>query len=280
MARRLALALLASLLGWAVLARPARAQVQGGGGLVETRTPPWRLQPKRWFFATRVDLGFVFLRPRISLGYGQPHARWLGIDINPIVSGEGLGAYGGLRFALPYLDLRVGGRWRFFTFRRSFLEQKDRYIREDIELRDGPKSRYAALEAELTGNFPIRKLSLLQFELAGSYVIGVPDGYNVYEEDIRVVLEPPWVWRARVGYAFRLLREDALTVGLLVEIVHNPGRDKFAIRGGVRMALRIRYDLDMRLAFIPVLVSKDSLGAAGGDVFLIGLRWRWATGQP
>ena len=52
--------------------------------------PPWAQQPVRWFGALEFDAGFLYVRPRFELGYGRPHADWLGLDLNPIFSDEGV----------------------------------------------------------------------------------------------------------------------------------------------------------------------------------------------
>ena len=86
------------------------------------------------------------------------------------------------------------------------------YAVEDIELRVGPKSKFLTWEAELTTGFPLGPGAFLM-ELAGSYVTGVPDPYNVYEETIRVVVDPPWVWRTRFGYLFAIDPDRTITIG-------------------------------------------------------------------
>ena len=80
----------------------------------------WNEGPARPFLATTLDVGWTYLRPRASLGWGKPFVAWFGIDANPIIQGTGLGAYGGLRLALPRFDLRVGPRY-FFGFNRNYL---------------------------------------------------------------------------------------------------------------------------------------------------------------
>ena len=42
--------------------------------------------------------------------------------------------------------------------------------------------------------------------------------------------------------------------------------------------LRLFDQLEARGTFVPVLYSKDALGADGADTFLVGIRYRWATG--
>ncbi|HSI04433.1 MAG TPA: hypothetical protein VLC93_08160, partial [Myxococcota bacterium] len=75
----------------------------------------WKTGRRRLFAATTTDLGYIYLRPRLALGYGAPHYRWMGVEINPIFSRQGVGGWGGVRFALPYIDIRAGAR-AFYAF--------------------------------------------------------------------------------------------------------------------------------------------------------------------
>ncbi len=243
----------------------------------------WALQPLGRFISGRIDLGMLFFRPRVSVGYGQPHWRWMGVEANPIISSEGIGLYAGFRAALPFIDIRIGGRYRY-TFRRSFLEPRASYEREDIELRDGPPSNYLSWEVEVTGSLPFGKNGQLGAgnifsELALTAVTLVKDGWWVYEETIRAVFKPPWVWRAMVGYMFRFLKNGALRVGPVVQAVGLPARRFVVWRGGVLARFRLSYNLELRGTFVPVLWSRDNLGAAGADSFQLGIRYLWAY-QP
>ena len=51
---------------------------------------------------------------------------------------------------------------------------------------------------------------------------------------------------------------------------------KYRLRAGVRLW----DDLELRLIAMPAIVSPDSLGAAAGDTFLLGIRYRWVTDNP
>lgn len=247
---------------------------------------PWSQQPSRWFGALEFDTGFLYVRPRLELGYGRPHAVWLGLEMNPIFSEEGLAAYAGLRAALPYLSVRAGGR-AWYTFYRSFLAPRDSYTVEQIELRQGPRSRFLTWEAEAALSVPLGPGTVLS-ELAGSYVSGVDEGYYVYEETLRVVAEPPWIWRARAGYLWggvpwHLLgtaadRENTVQLGPVLELVGVPRRGALVLRAGGLVRIRLAGDLEARGTFIPALATPDALGARGGDAFLLGIRYRWASG--
>jgi hypothetical protein len=236
----------------------------------------WSSQPVRWFGSAEFDTGFLYVRPRLSAGYGRPHDTWIGIDTNPIFSIEGVAGYAGLRFDVPFVNLRVGGRY-WTTFRRSFLLPSDRYSVEDIELRGEPESRFLTWEAELTVSLPVGPGFML-LEGAGSYVTGVPEGYYVYEETLRVVVDPPWVFRGRVGYTVPLDPDRTIVFGPVFEVVHNPGRDTHVYRAGALARVTLSSALEARGTFVPAVATPDPLGARGGDAFLLGIRYRWATG--
>src|SRR5262245_66542380 len=101
------------------------------------------------------------------------------MDINPIANTSGLGAYGGLRLEIPYLDVRVGSRY-FAAFSHTFLLQQQSYSRLSLETSDGTPSRTLTHEVELDASLPIGPGNLLM-RGSGSYVTGVPDGYDVFE---------------------------------------------------------------------------------------------------
>ena len=239
---------------------------------------PWRQGRPRPFLATRLDLGFLFLKPRVSVGYGRPHDVWFGLDINPLISFEGIGAWGGLRGTLGWLDLRMGARYQY-TWNRSFLAPKVSYNKDDIEDRAGPDSSYVSLEAELTVGLPLGP-GTLSTELALTYITGVEEGFNVYEETLKVVAAPPWVWRGRLSYLFPLDKEKVFKVGVTAEMVGVPGRDIFTLRGGLLASVRLMRSLEARITFMPVWHSEDDIGSAGSDLLLVGVRHRWATGTP
>ncbi|HTV19977.1 MAG TPA: hypothetical protein VMG12_14935 [Polyangiaceae bacterium] len=247
--------------------------------IVPLRDPPvlpWSLQPERWFVSSEIDTGFLYVRPRFSTGYGRPHDLWVGLDANPIFSSEGIAGYLGLRFDLPLVNLRVGGRY-WYTFRRSFLVPEESYSVEDIELQEGPPSRFLTWEAELSTNVPLGRGALLA-EGSLSLVTGVADDYYVYEETLRVVVDPPWVWRGRIGYTFAIDDDRTIVLGPVLEFVGVPKRDVVVYRAGALARVFLSPTLEARGTFVPAVYTPDPLGARGGDAFLLGIRWRWATG--
>lgn len=254
--------------------RQTRSQPMGlVGGLPPE---PWARGLPRYFLATAVDFGFLYLRPRLSLGYGLPHQEWLGLDVNPIASQNGLGAYGGVRVSAPHLDIRAGARF-FLPFQRSFLTPRDSYGRLELEDRTGPSAKYVTLEVEATADLPLGPGEVLAV-LSGSLVEGVPEGYWVFEETIRVVLAPPFVWRARFGYTFALGPGGAVRFTPVVEYVRMPGRQEEVWRGGLVTRVRLSEALEVNATFVPVIGSPDRIGINGADFAQLGVRWRWATG--
>ncbi len=242
---------------------------------------PWAQQPVRWFGALDFDLGFIYVRPRFELGYGQPHARWLGVELSLTGAAEGVAGYAGLRAVLPYVSVRAGGRY-WYTFYRTFLDPRDSYTVEQIELRTNPRSRFITWEAELALNVPVGPGRALA-ELAGSYIAGVDEGYYVYEETLRAVVEPPWAWRARAGYLWLAARSSVdrqatLQLGPVLEVVGVPERGTLVLRAGGLVRITLSGDLEARGTLVPAVVTPDALGLRGGDAFLLGIRYRWASG--
>ena len=177
----------------------------------------WGTLPPRKFIATTVDLGFVYLRPRLSLGYGRPFTQWIGIDANPIASQNGLGAYAGLRIEIPHLDFRFGPRY-FSSFEHTYMPTQRSYQRLDLENTSGKPSRTLTYEAELDLNFDIGPGRLLMRGSA-SYVTGVPEGQSAFEETLHIIVDPPLVWRTRLAYVFRFGARKQHSIGPAIDLL-------------------------------------------------------------
>lgn len=236
----------------------------------------WATLPARQFIATTVDLGFVYLRPRISLGYGRPFTQWVGIDVNPITSQDGLGAYGGLRLEVPYVDFRLGQRY-FSAFQHTYLDTKPSYSRLDLENSSGKPSRTLTYEAELDITIPAGPGKVL-LRGSASYITGVPQGESVYEETLHLIVAPPLVWRARLGYVFTFGSHGQHSLGPVVDFLNVPKRDDSGtVRAGPLLRLALSRRVDIRGSFVVTLVSPDRIGLKGGDFTELGVRYRWAS---
>lgn len=276
-------------LAFLLAAGSAQAQETTHGGVPTDLGPPhadalvdpsmahsWSEGAPRTFAAATIDAGYLYLRPRGSIGYGRPFHTWIGLDANPIVSGQGYGGYGGARFALPYVDLRVGARY-FNTFRRAFLVPKSSYDRLDLDATDQPKSRYVTLEAELSAAIPVGPGDLLGLASISS-MVGVKPGTYVFEETLRVIVDPPYVWRGRMGYVLRFGSHSQHSVGPVFDVLHVPQRDDaITFRAGPVLRIQLSRHFDVRGSFVTTFFSPDRLGLVGGDFTELGVRYRTAT---
>lgn len=281
-----------ALLLAALLALPRTALATGPIGVGTPIEPPpstsglepgnrrsyWSRGDHRFYISSMLDAGYLYGRPQIGVGFGKPNWRFVQLETWAAISGGGVGQYQGLRMGLPFSELRAGARYQV-PFDRSFFKQKESYTRFDFEDRSGPTARYLAIDVENTASIPFFGGSI--FTLIGStYVSGVPEGYNVYEEQLRIVGTGPWFHRARIGYALRIGQQGAIRVGPVVEGIYNPGRKMTVIRGGVVATIVMTHHLEVLATFIPTIVSPDAIGLAGGDFGQLGIRYRWATPAP
>jgi len=236
----------------------------------------WQRGRVRPFLAATFELGFAYLRPQLAAGYGRPHWLWAGVEAYPVASPSGFGQYFGIRGALPFLSLRAGARY-YRSFDRTFLEIKETYDRLDLDTETGRTSQYLAIEGEALGTIPLPVGNI--FAVAtGYYVRLLPniDRY-VFEESLHVVMAPPYVWRTRLGYAFGLGPDGAIRLGVAGDIIGLPERDEIVVRAGVIGSVVMTQHIDAQVSFIPVWLSPDTLGLAGGDFGQLGVRFRFAT---
>jgi hypothetical protein len=236
----------------------------------------WNEGRDRIFLSTTLDVGWVYLRPRVSLGYGRPFNTWFGVDANPVFSGNGLGVYGGLRLSLPRFDIRAGGRY-VFAFNREYLNPQDSYDRLDLTSTKGDPARITTLEAEAEFSLPGGPGDVIGL-VSGSYVTGIPEGMYVFEETLRIIVNPPWVWRARAGYVLRFGSYRQHSIGVVLDALDVPRReDSKTFRFGPVVRVVLSRHVEVRGSFVPTIYSEDKLGVIGGDFTELGFRYRWAT---
>lgn len=244
-----------------------------GGSSIRRSWSEGRTRP---FLATTLDVGWTYIRPRASLGYGRPFGTWVGIDLNPIFSGNGIGAYGGLRIALPRLDLRFGPRY-FFSFNREYLTPRRSFNRLDLDSTIGDPARVITYEAEAEFSVPAGPGDIVALG-SFSYVTGVPEGQYVFEESLRMIVAPPIVWRARGGYVIRFGSARQHSLGIVADVLDAPKRDdSTTVRLGPVVRIVLSRRIEVRGTFVPTIISPDHIGLVGGDFTELGFRYRWAT---
>lgn len=293
-ARRLRVAFAVLALALATDATPAHAAEPSGETFPDPEAPlgvlptpedalidpkmarSWATLPARYFAATTVDIGFVYLRPRLSLGYGRPFTNWVGIDANPIAATSGLGAYAGLRVEIPHFDFRIGPRY-YYSFERTFLPLQASYQRIDLERNTGDPAKALTFEAELDMSF-LMGPGVLLLRGSGSYVTGVPEGHVVFEESLHIIVDPPFVWRGRFAYVFTFGARDQHSIGPAVDVLSVPKRDDATtVRVGPIMRMQLSRRVEVRGSFIATVFSPDRIGRVGGDFTELGVRYRWAS---
>ncbi len=244
----------------------------------------WARGDARPFVSTTIDAGYLYLRPRASFGYGKPFWKWIGVDLNPQVAQTFLGGYAGIRAAIPFVEFRAGARY-VWAFQKQFLLPNSSYDRLALEARETERSQYLASEAEITATIPVGFGAILATGSL-SYLTGVPKEVKgvplelrVYDETLRVIIEPPWVWRTRLGYAVRLGREGRVSLGVVADFIGLPGRHREIVRAGIVGTAALSDHLEVLGSFVPPVFSPDAIGFAGGDFGQLGLRYRWASGQ-
>lgn len=255
----------------------------GASSPPDTRTdigpdvPYWSAGPSRWFAAVVFESAGIALRTELDLGYGKPHYKWIGLQADSGLSLRGISTFGGVRGVMPWGSLRFGPRfWTALT--QKLLPEVDSVTREMLDVDEGLRSRYLSLEAEASAQIPVPYGSIgLLF--TGFGLFGIEEGHYVFEDSLRVVVDPPLVGRFRVTYLSSTGPPGTLRVGGLAELIYNPGREMVNVRLGPAVAVSLTHHLSAIAAVALSVYNPDNLGIAGADVGQIGLRYQWATGD-
>jgi hypothetical protein len=251
------------------------------------QSPPAKVRPEygywseskpRWFISSKSDLGTAYGKPYFSGGYGLPHWIWAGVDLNALSTLEFGQVYGGVRASAPLVDLAFGFR-DTFAYQKPFLVPRRSYRDEDVLTGPGPKARYWAWEAEAVGILPLPYSAILVDYIAVK-TLDAPGNRYLYDESYRAVIGKPFFQVVRVAAVARFLRESALKVGVLSEMLFSTGRDRPVFRLGPAAALQLTDHLEALATLSVAVSSPDSLGLALGAYGLAGVRYRWATGEP
>jgi hypothetical protein len=232
----------------------------------------------RWFISTKSDIGTPYLKPYFSAGYGMPHWIWVGVDLNAILTLEMFQPYAGVRATSPILDFAFGVR-DTWSFNRPFLTPAATYSYGDVQDAPGSKARYWAWEAEAVAIAPL-PYSAIVLDFIAIKLLDKPASQFLYEESYRAVVADNLYAVLRIAAVARLLRENALKIGVLGEHVFETGRHKPVYRIGPAAALQLTDHLEALGALTIAVSSPDSLGLSLGSYGIAGLRYRWATGEP
>jgi hypothetical protein len=236
----------------------------------------WQEGNPRFFAAARVEVG-LYVKPQVAVGYGKPYWANATLEAFGISTTSFAAAYAGVRGSLPFFDLRIGAR-DTYSYSRSFLPMKDRYEAADVSEPHGPRARYLSLETELTGVLPA--FAGYIFPVVTIYrIVDAPEDRYLFDESLRGVLKPPWIMGLRLGYVKNFGEGDFLKLGVLSELVVLPGRSNDIVRLGPAATVKLTDHLDAQGTITFVVASPDSLGIWSGPFGVLGVVYRWATGD-
>jgi hypothetical protein len=236
----------------------------------------WSVGTPRFFLSTKSDVGGIYVKPYLSVGYGLPHWIWTGIDVNAITTPEFAQVYAGIRGATPVFDVALGVR-DTYSYWKTFVEPRASYVVRDLD-GPSPNAHYLAWEGEVVGIVPLPHSAILLDYIAVG-ILDRPPGKYLYDESYRAIVGKSFFQVLRVAAVARLLREDALKIGILTELVTTTGRGKSVFRMGPAASLQLTDHLEMLGTLSLQVVSPDRLGLALGAYGVSGFRYRWATGE-
>ncbi|MBL8742855.1 MAG: hypothetical protein JNK04_17220 [Myxococcales bacterium] len=244
---------------------------------ISANRPYWGAGPVRGFAAGAFDTAGIGMRTELDLGYGRPHHQWAGLELATGLSLKGMSLMAYARAQAPWGHVRFGPR--FFTgLNQKLIPEVAVVTRPLLDVNEGLRSKYLSLDGEVNVSIPLPVGAL--GILANAYgLFGVPDGYYVFEDALRTVVEPAFVGRGRISYLAGIGKPATLRVGGVAELIFNPGRDLYTIRTGPAVAVALTHHLEAVGVAAFSVYNPDEIGLAGADLGQIGFRYKWASGD-
>jgi len=226
---------------------------------------------------------FVSLAPALGAisslevagGYGKPHWMWGGVEATALTSWEFGAVSAGPRLAFIVADLSLKRR-QTWSYTHNFLPRLQAYDADDVEDGGDESAVYGAWDLSLNGLVPT-PIGVGLYELAGTFVDGVPPNRDLLEEWQRVVVRGNSIVVARAGFAFWLI-EDELSAGVLGEWLSAEGRGQ-TWRLGPLVDWAATDHLSLSAVYTVPISSPDDLGAWVGAWGTLRVRYAWASGE-
>ncbi len=200
---------------------------------------------------------------------------WGGLEATGIAGPDFASLAAGPRLAFIVADLSLKRR-RTWAHEHRFLTRQESYDADDLDSGDGAPSKYGAWDLSLSGLIPT-PIGFGVYELAGTFVDGVPSGYDLFEEYQTVVVRGDSIFVVRAGFAFWLIR-DKLVAGALGEWLSPEGREQ-TWRAGPLVNWTLTDHLSADLVYSLPVSSPDDLGLWSGAWGTARLRYTWASGE-
>ncbi|MFO0552764.1 MAG: hypothetical protein U0271_30510 [Polyangiaceae bacterium] len=285
--------LFATALGAALSTAALSARAQDFRTLPANATPPpgtrtddvsrsgpyWSAGPYRPFVAGSFKTGGIGIDTEIAVGFGKPHYLWAGLELDTGLSLRGATEWLGVKVGTPWATIRFGPRYFTAFSQRLIAETKGPVTRAALDVDEAPRTHYLSIDAEAAFQIPLPASGSLGLVLTANDVMFVQEGYWVFEDSLRVVVEPGFVGRARLSYLTGVGLYDTLYVGGVIEVLGNPGRDYVNVRLGPAVTVALTHHLEAYGVAVLSVFNPDEIGLAGADLGQIGLRYRWATGD-
>ena len=181
--------------------RPAPGVRDAPDALMDAKmTRSWNEGRARPFLATTLDVGWTYLRPRASLGYGRPFGPGSvrrqpdHLGHRPRRVRRAAPRAAALRFARRSTLLRGFNR-NYLNPQAQLQPRRSRLHGRRSVARHHLRSRGRGFAPARAGRRRRARQHLVRDRR--------PEGQLVFEETLHVIVAPPLVWRARGGYAFR-----------------------------------------------------------------------------
>ena len=182
----------------------------------------------------------------------------------------------GVRAASPILDLSFGAR-DTWSYEKTFLTTPP-FTRDDVLNAPGSKARYWAWEFEAVASAPL-PYSAVVADFIIVRTLDVPAGRYVYDESYRLIVKSSQFYILRMAAVARLLRQDALKIGVLAVHIFGTGRGQGVWQLGPAGALQLTDHLEIVAALALHVSGPDALGLSLGAYGVGGFRYRWASGE-
>jgi hypothetical protein len=257
------------------LGTPARAAAPSPAEKRLPRLSPWQSKRATPFVSLATDAGFIYARPRLTLGYGAPFWSYVGLDAHWLTTNSFTQPYLGWRASLPFLDVQTGVR-SVYPFDRQEMPHRDSHDESDIHLSEGGRrSTYHAMDLDVTLLAPV--LHGAVFVNFHPFYVDASRNIDLYEEVSRAIIRPPFAIYNRTGYVYDFGGRLHFKGGAMLEYVVTPGRPKNVTRAGPLLLCSFDKSLDGLFAFSAVVDSPDTLGVVHGTYAFIGVLHRMAT---
>lgn len=236
----------------------------------------WGDQKARGFAAGDLAAGVVS-GASVTAGYGKPHFVFLGVRAEGLLTTDFLASTVGLQANALLLNVHARIR-RTIAHSHRFPEVLDSYDASDLAEANAPRARYTSFDLVLSGVIPLGPI-LGYWRGYGIWMFDVPADRAVLAEMVRYTTHDPRAFMVYASLWWRLLG-DAVLLGPGADVSFSSGR-KALIRVGPSAIWSLGPHLSLEaILTLPVSSPDPGYGLLDQAWGNLGVRWKWATGEP